>query len=262
MSRKTAVITGASSGIGLELARLFAADGYDLVLSARRVERLQQLAGELGKAYGSTVHIIPMDIAQPGAADALWQAIGNIAPEADVLVNNAGVGDSGQFALEQPEVIERMIHLNISTLTSLTRHALPGMLARGHGSILNVASLAGFQPGGPGMSVYYASKSYVLSFSRGIRRELRGSGVSVTALCPGPTRTEFEETARAQKTRLFHWVKPMEASAVARAGYRAMQRGRGVVVPGMLNKLLAVGAGFSPSAVALEINRFLLSERR
>ena len=261
MGRRTAVITGASSGIGLELARLLAADGYDLIVSARRAERLQQLADELGKAHGTSVRIIRKDIAQPYAGEALWQAISEITPDIDVLVNNAGVGDSGDFADETPEVIERMIHLNISTLTSLTRHALPGMIERKRGKILNVASLAGFQPGGPGMSVYYASKNYVLSFSRGIRRELRGTGVSVTALCPGATRTEFEKTARAQNTRLFHWTKPMEASVVARAGYRGMQRGCSVVVPGLLNKFLAISPGFSPSGIVLEINRFLLSER-
>ncbi len=262
MSKQTAVITGASSGIGLELARLFAADGYDLVLTARRVERLKQLADELGKAHNTTVHILRMDLAQPHAGNALWQAISACTPNIDVLVNNAGIGDACSFAGEEPEVIERMIHLNIYALTSLTRHALPQMIARGHGKILNVASLASFQPGGPGMSVYYATKSYVLSFSRGIRCELRGSGVSITALCPGATRTEFEETAGAQHTLLFHWAKPMEASAVARAGYRALQSGRGEVVPGWLNKFLAISSGLLPMAIVLGINRFLLSGRR
>jgi short-subunit dehydrogenase len=261
MNKKTAVITGASSGIGMELARLFAADGYDLIVTARRVERLQQLSDELGSVHGATVHIIQMDLAQPHAARALWQSIGNIVPDVDVLVNNAGVGDAGDFAKEEPETIERMIQLNVSTLTALTRYVLPGMIARKRGRILNVASLAGFQPGGPGMSVYYASKSYVLSFSRGIRRELRGTGVSVTALCPGPTSTEFERTARAQHTLLFHWTRPMAASVVARKGYRGLQRGCGVVVPGLLNKLLAISPVFSPSLIVLEINRFLLSER-
>lgn len=262
MSKKTAVVTGASSGIGMELARLFAADGYDLIVTARRTESLQRLADELGRSHGTTVHIIPMDIAQPYAARALWQAISDITSCIDVLVNNAGIGDAGDFAKEKPEIIERMIHLNISTLTALTRYVLPGMLERKCGKILNVASLAGFQPGGPGMSVYYASKSYVLSFSRGIRRELRGSGVSVTALCPGATRTEFEQTARAEGTLLFHWARPMDARVVAHKGYRGLQRGCAVVVPGLLNKFLAFSPGFSPSFVALEINRFLLSQRR
>lgn len=261
MITKTAVITGASSGIGRELASLFAADSYDLVLVARRIDMLQKLADDLHKMYGVTVNIIQADMAQPMAGAALWKEIVAIVPDIDVLVNNAGVGDSGDFACEAPEVIERMIHLNISTLTSLTRHVLPGMITRRHGKILNVASLAGFQPGGPGMAVYYATKSYVLSFSRGIRRELRGTGVSVTTLCPGATRTEFEETAGAQNTLLFRWSRPMVARDVALAGYKGMQRGCAEVVPGLLNKLLAISPGFSPSSLALEINRFLLAKR-
>lgn len=261
MDRKTAVITGASSGIGMELAPLFAARGYDLILVARRAERLQKLADDLRRMYGNMADAIAMDLAQPFAGEALWQAITAITPDIDVLVNNAGVGDAGDFAAETPEVVERMIHLDISTLTMLTRCVLPGMIARKHGKILNVASLAGFQPGGPGMAVYYASKSYVLSFSRAIRRELRGSGVTVTALCPGPTRTEFEETARAQKTLLFRWSEPMAARDVALAGYEGMRRGKSVVVPGLLNKLLALSPRFGPAAIALEINRFLLEER-
>ncbi len=262
MDRKVAVITGASSGIGMELARLIAADGYDLIVVARRVEVLHKLAEDMAHTHGVAVHIVQMDIAQPFAGEALWKTISAIAPEIDVLVNNAGFGDSGDFTDEAPEVIERMIHLNISTLTILTRFVLPGMVERKRGKILNVASLAGFQPGGPGMSVYYATKNYVLSFSRGIRRELHGTGVSVTVLCPGPTRTEFEETANAQKIRLFRWAKPMGASDVAWAGYLGMLHGRAVVVPGLWNKLLAISPAFGPAAIAIEVNRFLLAERR
>jgi len=261
MGRKTAVITGASSGIGMELAPMFAANGYDLILTARRAERLQKLADELRKMYGNMVNVIQMDLAQPFAGEALWRAISEIEPDIKVLVNNAGVGDACDFAEESPEVIERMLHLNIATLTSLTRHVLPGMIARRHGKILNVASLAGFQPGGPGMAVYYASKSYVLSFSRSLRSELRGSGVSVTVLCPGATATEFEQTAGAQNTLLFHWAKPMEAREVAHAGYQGMLRGCDVVVPGLLNKFLAASPRFSPTAAVLAINRWLLARR-
>ncbi len=261
MNRKAAVITGASSGMGRELARLFAADGYDLIVTARRVERLQHLADELAKAHGIAVHVIEMDLARPFSGASLWQVISGITPDIDVLVNCAGVGDRSDFAGELPETIERMIHLHNSMLTSLTRHALPGMIRRQRGQILNVASLAGFQPGGPGMSVYYATKSYVLCFSRGIRRELAGTGVTVTALCPGPTRTEFEKTAKAQNTRLFHWLRTMGARDVVLAGYRGMQRGRATVVPGMLNKFLALSGKLTPSSFAVESNRFLLSER-
>ncbi|MFH0935134.1 MAG: SDR family oxidoreductase [Pseudomonadota bacterium] len=258
MNRRTAVITGASGGIGMELARLFAADKYDLIITARSVERLRLLADELAEAYGVAVHVIGMDIAQPHAAAALWQAIGGIAAHVDVLVNNAGVGDAGDFAGEDAPAIECMIHLNISTLTLLTRLALPGMLARKHGRILNVASAAGFQPGGPGMAVYYASKSYVLSFSRAIRRELRGSGVSVTTLCPGPTSTGFEQAAHTQHMLLFRWKKPMTAAAVALIGYKGMRQGRGVIVPGLLNKLMAFGPRIDFAGIALEVNRMLL----
>lgn len=261
MTKKAAVITGASSGIGMELARLFAADGYDLIVTARRTELLQKLSDELAKAHGTKVSIIQMDIAQPYAGEALWKAVSDITPNVEVLVNNAGVGDASEFSTESPEVIERMIHLNISTLTALTRHALPQMVLRGSGNILNVASLAGYQPGGPGMAVYYATKAYVLSFSRAIRCELKSSGVSVMALCPGATATEFEQTAGAQKTLLFRWSKPMDAKTVALAGYRGMQRGCGEVVPGWLNKFLAVSPKLGPAAIALAVNQKLLARR-
>ncbi len=259
MYKKTAVITGASSGIGMELAPIFASRGYDLILVARRGDRLQELADDMNRMYGFEAHAVPMDLAQPYAGEALWRAISEIEPNVDVLVNNAGFSDASEFADEAPEQIERMIHLNVSTLTSLTRHALPGMLERKHGRILNVASLAGFQPGGPGMAVYYASKSYVLSFSRSIRSELHGSGVSVTALCPGATATEFEQTAGAKGTRMFSWTKPMDARAVAHAAYFGMLAGSEVVVPGWLNRLMAVSPRLGPAAASLAVNRWLLS---
>lgn len=256
---QTAVITGASSGIGVELARLLAADGYALVISARRTDRLQQLAQELGALHGTPVTVVASDLAQPGAGAALWNEIAARAPRVDVLVNNAGVGDTGHLADASPETLERMIQLNVLSLTSLTRQALPGMMQRRQGRILNVSSLAGLQPGGPGMAVYYASKSYVLSFSRGIRRELSGTGVSVTTLCPGVTATEFGQVAQAQHTRLFNWTKPMSAQAVALAGYRGLQSGRALVVPGLLNKILATSAKLAPTAIGLEFNRLLLA---
>ncbi len=259
MGNKTAVITGSSSGIGLELARVFAANGYDLILTARRAHLLQELADELARTCNITAHIIPLDLSRPGAPEALWQAISAIAPEVDVLVNNAGFGDACDLAQETPARIEGMIELNIAALTALTRLALPGMVARGSGRILNVASLAGLTPGGPGMAVYFATKSYVLAFSRGIRRELRGTGVSVTALCPGATRTGFEAAAHAEATRLFRHTG--DPATVARAGYAGLQRGAAVVIPGWLNKLLAAGARFSPPAIVLAVNRMLLVRR-
>ncbi len=261
MDRKVAVVTGASGGIGLELAKLLAADGYELIISARSEDRLHELAAEIGAAYGVQVHVIAMDLAEPHAAEALWREVTAIAAEVEVLVNNAGVGDAADFVEEDAERMERMLQLNIVTLSVLTRLVLPGMVERRCGRVLNVSSLAAFQPGGPGMAAYYASKTYVLSLSRSIQRELRGSGVSVTALCPGATLTRFEETARAQRTLLFRWHRPMEAREVARCGYRGMQRGRGVVIPGWLNRVQS-WVWVLPDALGLELNRLLLKQRR
>lgn len=257
---KTALVTGASSGIGLELCRLLAADGYGLIISARRVERLREIAQELAEMHGIPVHVVGMDLSRPYAAEKLWNAAREITESVDVLVNNAGAGMSGDFAKSDPEELERMLHLDVCALSLLARHALPGMIAKGRGSILNLASLAAFQPGGPGMAAYYASKNYVLAFSRGLRRELRHSGVSVTALCPGPTESEFGEKSGAHKQRLFRWLSPMSARTAALAGYRGMQLGCGVVVPGRLNKLLAFGGELPPRFIAMEVNRFLLRQ--
>lgn len=260
MEMKTAVITGASGGIGMELARQFAMRGYRLILVARSEDKLWRLAEDLNRLYGIGTEVIRMDLMQPGAGEALWRAVQEVTPQVDVLVNNAGIGDAGDFAQEDPQAIARMLQLNVITLTTFTRCVLPGMLARQRGRILNVSSLAGFQPGGPGMAVYYASKSYVLSFSRALNRELRGSGVSVTVLCPGATRTGFEAAAGAEQTRLFQWSKPMAAREVAEAGYRGLMRGRVVVVPGWRNKLLAMN-WLVPDVLGLEVNRFLLAKR-
>jgi short-subunit dehydrogenase len=260
MNGKTALVTGASSGIGLELARLLAADGHDLILTARRGDLLRQLADELTLAWSIRVYILPMDLSQPGAAAELWRAATALAPDIDVLVNNAGFGDATDFAHEDPERMDGMIQLNIAALTALSRLALRGMLARGRGRILHVASLAGMTPAGPGMAVYFATKSYVLSLSRALRREVSGSGVSVTALCPGATRTGFEEAAHADGTRLFRFAG--DAGEVARAGYLGMQRGAALVVPGWINKALAVGARFAPVCLVIGINQLLLKKRR
>jgi uncharacterized protein len=255
--RKTALVTGATSGIGLELSRLLAAGGHDLILIGRGIDSLNRVADELKAHNGVRVRVIPKDLSGPAAAEELVREIEDESVE--ILVNNAGVGLADPFAKMDVAQMERMMQLNMVALTGLTRRLLPGMLARGQGQILNVASLAGYQPGGPGMAVYYATKAYVLSFSRALAAELRGTGITVTALCPGPVRTAFEVKAGLESTRLLRWLRPLEAHTVARAAYRGMQRGRSVVIPGLLAKVLSIAGGLPPRRIALEVNRLLLS---
>ena len=256
--RLTALITGASGGIGAELARLFAADGHDLILVARSEQALARLSDELGSRYSVAVRAVPADLSRPGAAERLWEDVAGPKGAVDILVNNAGVGIYGPLADSALGGLQGMIELNVNALTALTRLALPSMLGRGAGWVLNVASLAAYQPGGPLMAAYYATKAYVLSFTKGLARELEGSGVSVTALCPGPTKTAFEERSGAARTRMYRRGSGPSAAAVARAGYRGLMRGRTVVVPGFLAKLLAIAGELPPRRIALEVNRLLL----
>ena len=258
MHTPVALVTGASSGIGLELARQLAAGGHDLVLVARSAERLNLVARELHDQYGVHVQTHVRDLSGPNEVRALWDSLADAGVAIDVLVNNAGVGLHGAFVAQPIDEIERLVLLNVAALTTLTRLVLPAMTARRSGRILNVASLVAYQPGGPQEAVYYATKSFVLSFSKGLARELRGSGVSVTVLCPGPTATSFEENSGATDTILYRWTPLMSASAVARAGYRGMMRGSGVVIPGVLAKILAFAGELPPRRVALEVNRLLL----
>ena len=251
--KQTALITGASSGIGYDLARLFAADGYDLVLVARTESKLRALAQQLEGEHGVSVRVLPFDLTDPAAPARIFEAAGPV----NVLVNNAGFGTAGQFATETDARMElEMLQVNIVALTHLTKLFLPPMVARGAGQILNVASTAAFQPG-PLMAVYYATKAYVLSFSEAIAEELSGSGVSVTALCPGPTATAFAETADMTDRRLFRLKKPMTSLQVARIGFEAMKRGRRVVVTGLSNKILAQSVRLSPRALTVKITKRL-----
>ena len=255
--RYTALITGATSGIGLQFARISAANGHTLLIVARDSERLKTVAADLQSQYQVPVTGYAKDLGEPGAADALWAEISknNVV---DMLVNNAGFGLYGEFHSESVEALRQMQMVNVLALTTLTRLALPGMLARKRGRILNVASMVGYQPGGPRMAAYYATKAYVLSFSKGLARELIGSGVSVTALCPGLTKSSFEERSGAQGTWLYRLLPQMTAEAVALAGYKGMMRGRRVVIPGVTSKILAFAGEFPPRAIALEVNQFLL----
>ena len=206
----TALITGATGGLGREFAMLAAADGCDLVLIARSESALADLGAEIGKKFPVRCYILPCDLSYPGAAQYVFGFVREEGIRVDILINNAGFGDFGPVAESDLARLEQMMQVNMAALVGLTRLLLPSMLAHGYGRILNVASLAAFQPG-PLMAVYYASKAFVLSFSEALAFECRGTGVTVTALCPGPTRTGFEKNARAEQSGLFHRLPVQEA---------------------------------------------------
>jgi hypothetical protein len=261
VTRPAALVTGASSGIGLELATLLARDRYDLVLVARRRERLEDIARAFREEFGIAVTVLARDLADPDSPRAVAQEVESRGLPIEVLVNNAGLGVYGFFAQTPLEKERELIQVNIVAVTELTKRLLPGMQSRGRGRILNVASTAAFQPG-PLMAVYYASKSYVLFLSEALANELEGTGVTVTALCPGPTLTEFQTKAGMEETHLFHSPLVRDARSVARAGYNGMMRGRRVVVPGLGNKLLAQSIRFSPRRLVTAIARRIQETRK
>jgi short-subunit dehydrogenase len=254
----TALITGASGGIGYELAKLFARDRVPLVLVARTGHKLADVAAELRSLGAPRVDVIVADLARADAVSGLLAELTARGLDVDILVNNAGFGLSGSFATTDPATELEMIQLNVASLTMLTKGVLPGMLARRHGRILNVASTVGFQPG-PFVAVYAATKAYVLSFSEALAEELRGSGVTVTTLSPGATATGFAARAGMQRSRVFRNGTTMSARAVAAAGYAAFKRGRRLVVPGLLNKMLVQSVRLSPRFMVLKIARALLA---
>ena len=251
----TALITGASSGIGLELAKLFAADGHDLVLVARRADMLENLAGELRGRSGVTVRVWPDDLADPAAPTRLFERATAEGVAIDMLVNNAGFGALGTFADLPSERQLAMIDLNIRALTDLCHLFLPAMRRRRQGRILNVASMAAFLPG-PHMAVYYAGKAFVLSFSEGLSAELAGSGVTVTCLCPGMSPTGFQDAAGMTGSRLGA-LRGMAAPAVARAGYDALMAGRRLIISGFGNRLAIFAVRFAPRGLVLAAVRWL-----
>lgn len=246
------MITGASGGIGLELARVFAENGYALVLIARSRDRLVEIAAELKP---TPVQVLAKDLALVGAAEGVFREV----PKVDVLVNNAGYGVYGPFLGNPPEEEAGMMQLNMTALVALTKLYLPGMVASKSGKILNVASTAAFQPG-PLMAIYYATKAFVLSFSEAIGNELEGTGVTVTALCPGPTATGFQARTKLENSRLFKRMKVMDARTVAEAGYRALMAGKPVVIPGLMNKFLALSVRVSPRSMVTKIARIMQEE--
>jgi uncharacterized protein len=258
--RETALVTGASGGIGEDLARLIAAGGRNVVLLARSADKLQTLAGQLSSAHGIEATVVAADLSESNATAQIVRTLGARGITVDVLVNNAGFAMSGSFASSDADQQLDMLQVNVMALTALTRACLPGMLERKRGRILNVASTAAFQPG-PFMAVYYASKAYVLSLSEALAEEVAGSGITVTCLCPGPTHTGFQERAHAQRSRLFNLRSPMRSADVAQAGYDAMLAGRRIVTPGLMNKIGAQSIRFSPRALAVKLTRFLNTER-
>ncbi len=256
---QTALITGASAGLGLELARLAARDGCDLVLVARRRERLEALGTELRAAHGVGVTVLDGDLARPAAAQTIAERVEAAGLAIDVLINNAGFGTLGPFAESDRARQLEMIDVNVRALVELTHRFLPGMLARRKGRILNLASVAGFAPG-PYMATYYASKAFVLSFTEGLATELRGTGVTATASCPGPTATEFGDVAGGSRTKLFRHLAGAEK--VARHAYRAMLAGDVVAIPGVMNELLAQSARIGPRALVRRIAASMNSPRK
>ncbi|HEV8346799.1 MAG TPA: SDR family oxidoreductase [Vicinamibacterales bacterium] len=256
----TSLITGASSGIGLELARVFAEHGCDVVLVARSEARLQTLAAEL-QTKGVRAHVIVSDLSTPGGAALVAQRVADLGLAIDVLVNNAGHGTYGPFLQTPWETELSIIQVNIVALTELTKRLLPAMVARKSGRILNVASTAAFLPG-PLMAVYYASKAYVLSFSEGIANELEGSGVTVTVLAPGPTASGFQTAAALEESKLVAGRKLPTSREVARAAYEGVMAGKPLVVPGLMNKLTIQLPRFTPRRLVASIVRSVQERRR
>ena len=239
------MITGASAGLGVEFARQLSKRGHRLVLAARRQDRLDALARELGNARA-----IAIDLSKSGSATELMANIDAVGERIELLVNNAGFGLSGRFATQDPPRLREMVDLNVGALTELCRAVAPAMMERRSGAILNVASTAAFQPG-PGMAVYFATKAYVLSLTEALHEELRRFGIKVSAVCPGPVATEFGEVAG------FGGRVPefaiADAASVVRAGLAGLDRNRAVVVPGLLNKLSGQGHRLLPRAVLRKI---------
>jgi short-subunit dehydrogenase len=244
---KIALITGASAGIGYELAQIFAKNGYDLILTARSEQKLEEIARQLQEQFNIKVYAMPVDLSDSRAPEHLFRQVQGAGLHVQVLVNNAGFGGRKEFARADWNTLEQMIQVNITALTHLTRLFLPAMIAKESGKILNIASTAAFFSG-PLMAVYYATKAYVLSFSEAIANELKGTGVRVTCFCPGATRTGFQQRAGMTGTRLFR-MTAMNAPAVAQAAYNAMAKGKTLAIPGWLNRLTVLFGRFIPRSM-------------
>jgi short-subunit dehydrogenase len=254
---KTALITGASSGIGLELARTFAAHKNNVVLVARSEGKLKELAAALKAAHGVEVKVIAADLAEIAEVQKVYDTCTKDNIEIEYLVNNAGFGDFKNFAESDWNTLQGMINVNIMALTKLCHLFLPEMKKRKSGKILNVASTAAFQPG-PGMAVYFATKSFVLHLSEALYSELEGTGVSVTCLCPGATESGFISAAAMEESNLFKGKKMPSSREVAEFGYKAMMRNEMTTVHGLLNKIMTATVGLSPRKMVLALTKKIL----
>jgi short-subunit dehydrogenase len=259
--RPGALVTGASSGIGYELTRILAREGHDLALVARTEGVLERLAADVRTDFGVRVEIVAADLADAKSPDIIWERLRSLGFRVDVLVNNAGFGSLGSFAASDTGTQLDMVQVNVAAVAHLTRLVLPDMLERGEGRILNVASTAAFQPG-PGMAVYFATKAFVLSFSEALAEELYDAGVTVTALCPGPTPTGFQKRASMEKAPLGGRLVMGDPAAVARAGYGGMVEGKRIVVPGIMNRIGAFLPRIVPRRVTTSVVRRLTRARR
>ena len=253
---KTALITGASSGIGLELARIHARQGDNLVLVARNKKKLDELKSEIEAKHKIRVYLIAKDLSIKDAALEIFHEIKKSGLEIDYLINNAGFGHLGAFAENPWEKEEQMIQLNITALTHFTKLFLPGMIARGSGKIMNVGSVASFMPG-PFMAVYYATKAFVLSFSEAINNEVRDKGVTVTALCPGPTESGFQDAAEMRGIKLVEKFKMPSSREVAEYGYKAMMKGKTVAIHGVMNRMMVGSLRITPRNLVVKMVRLV-----
>jgi short-subunit dehydrogenase len=252
MGKERALITGGSVGIGAALAHVFAAYGHDLILVSRNREKLEARGRAIYEQFGVDVVCLAEDLTDPEGARRLHETVNARSLDVHHLVNNAGVGLYGKFATTDLDAELKMIQLNVTSVVDLTKRFLPSMIARRSGRILNVASTAAFVPG-PWMSVYYATKAFLLSFSQAINYELRPSGITVTTLCPGPTESEFKVRAGSQRSRLFE-AFVMDAPRVARVGYDGMMKGKALVIPGLRNKIIPVAARLIPRPLIAELS--------
>jgi len=257
---KTALITGSSNGIGYELAKVLAQKDNNLVLVARSKDKLDELKNELEKSHNIWVYTIGKDLSLPGAASEVYDELKTKSITIDYLVNNAGFGDFGLFAQSDWNKQEQMINLNVTALAHFTRLFLPDMIRRGGGKILNVASTASFQPG-PTMSVYFATKAFVLSFSEAVNNEVREHGITVTALCPGATQSGFQTAASMQDSKLFAGNNFPTSREVAEYGYRAMMKGKAVAIHGFKNSIMANSVRFAPRSLVVKIARQIQAKK-